>query len=161
MKPKLNLHFFLALGVVLVASYALYSAIDWPFRTALFPRMIALPLLLLALVEMGWSAFGAEKQREGHAVDFELSTDIDPSVARRRTLTIVAWILGFFILILLVGFPVGVPLFVFLYLKMAGKEGWGLALILTFLSWLLMKGLFDLLLHLPFPQGWIFSLLGQ
>ena len=161
MKPKLNLHFFLAFGVALIAGYALYSATDWPFRTALFPRLIGVPLLLLALVEMGWSAFGAEKQREGHAVDFELTTDIDPSVARRRTLTIVAWIFGFFILILLVGFPVGVPLFVFLYLKLAGKEGWGLALILTALSWLLMKGLFDWLLHIPFPEGWIQSLFGS
>jgi hypothetical protein len=161
MKPKLNLHFFLASGVALVAAYALYAAMDWPFRTALFPRMIGVPLLLLALVEMGWSAFGAEKQREGHAVDFELTTEIDPEVARRRTLTIVAWIFGFFILILVVGFPVGVPLFVFLYLKLAGKESWGLALVLTVLSWLLMKGLFDRLLHIPFPDGWIQSLLGS
>jgi len=159
MKPKLNLHFFLALGVALFAGYALYSAMDWPFRTALFPRLIAVPLLLLALVEMGWSALGAEKQREGHAVDFELTTEIDSVAARRRTLTIVAWIFGFFILILLVGFPAGVPLFVFLYLKFAGKEGWGLALVLTVLSWLLMTGLFDWLLHIPFPDGWIQSLL--
>lgn len=158
MKPKLNLHLFLAFGVALVACYALYSAIDWPFRTALFPRMIAVPLLLLALIEMGLCAFGTEKRREGHAVDFELTTDIDPSVAHRRTTAILGWILGFFILILLIGFPVGVPLFVLLYLKLAGKERWGLALVLTFLSWLLMKGLFDLLLHIPFPQGWIQSL---
>jgi hypothetical protein len=160
MKPKLNLHFFLALGVALIASYAVYAAMDWPFRTALFPRMIGVPLLVLALIEMGLSAFGTEKQREGHAVDFELTTDIDPLVARRRTLGIVGWILGFFILILLVGFPVGIPLFVFLYLKLAGKEKWGLALVLTVLSWLVMEGLFDQLLHIPFPDGWIQSLFG-
>ncbi len=161
MKPKLNLHFFLALGVAVVAGYALYAAMDWPFRTALFPKMIGVPLLLLALVEMGWSAFGAEKQREGHAVDFELTTDIDPAVARQRTLAIIGWVFGFFVLILLVSFPVGVPLFVLLYLKLAGKESWGLALVLTVLSWLLMKGLFDRLLHIPFPQGWIQSLFIQ
>ncbi|MDP2654432.1 MAG: tripartite tricarboxylate transporter TctB family protein [Candidatus Omnitrophota bacterium] len=160
MKPKLNLHFFLALSIALVASYALYSATDWPFRTALFPRMIAVPLLVLALIEMGLSAFATEKQREGHAVDFELTTEIDPLVARQRTLAIVGWILGFFILILLIGFPVGVPVFVFSYLKLGGKEKWGLALILTTLSWLVMKGLFDRLLHIPFPDGWIPSLFG-
>jgi len=160
MKPKLNLHLFLALGVALVASYALYSATDWPFRTALFPKMIAVPLLVLALIEMGLSAFSTEKQREGHAVDFELTANIDPSVGRRRTLAIVGWILSFFILILLIGFPVGVPVFVFSYLKLGGKEKWGLALILTALSWLLMKGLFDRLLHIPFPDGWIQSLFG-
>jgi hypothetical protein len=160
MKPKLNLHFFLASGIALIAGYALYSAIDWPFRTALFPRLIGTPLLALALIEMGLSAFGTEKQREGHAVDFELTTDIDPKVARQRTLAIVGWIFGFFILILLVGFPVGVPVFVFSYLKIAGKEKWGLALVLTVFAWLLIEGLFDRLLHIPFPDGWIQSLFG-
>jgi hypothetical protein len=159
MKPRINFHLLLALAVALVGGYALYASMDWPFRTALFPRVIGVPLLLLALIEMALSAFGTEKEREGHAVDFELTTDIDPLVARRRTLTIIAWILGFFVLILLVGFPLGVPVFVFLYLKLAGKEGWGMTFVLTVISWLLMKGLFDRLLHLPFPQGWIFSLL--
>ena len=160
MKPKLNLHFFLALGAALIAGYALYAAMDWPFRTGLFPRMIAVPLLVLALVEMGLSAFSTEKQREGHAVDFELTTDLDPSVARQRTLAIIGWILGFFILILLVGFPVGIPLFVFSYLKLGGKERWGLALVLTVLSWIVMEGLFDQLLHIPFAEGWIQALFG-
>ena len=160
MKPKLDLHFFLAFGVALIAGYALYSAMDWPFRTALFPRMIGVPLLVLALIEMGLSAFGTETQREGHAVDFELTTEIDPLVARRRTLAIVGWISGFFILILLVGFPVGVPVFVFSYLKLAGKERWTLALVLTVLSWVVMEGLFDQLLHIPFAEGWIQALFG-
>jgi len=157
MKPKLDVHFFLAFGVALIAGYALYSAIDWPLRTALFPRLIGVPLLALALIEMGLSAFGTEKQREGHAVDFELTADIDPVVARHRTLAIIGWIFGFFILILLVGFPVGVPVFVFSYLKFAGKERWGLALVLTAFAWLLIEGLFDGLLHIPFPDGWIQS----
>ena len=50
------------------------------------------------------------------------------------------------------------PLFVFLYLKLAGKEGWVLSLSMTALSWLTMEGLFNRLLHLPFPEGWLFSL---
>ena len=36
----------------------------------------------------------------------------------------------------------------------------GLTLLLTLLSWLTMEGLFNRLLHLPFSQGWIFSLWG-
>jgi len=158
MKATMNLRFFLALAATLVASYALYASMYWPFRTALFPRIIGVPLLILALVEMALSAFGTERQQEGHAVDFELTTSVDTAVARRRTRAIVAWTLGFLALILLIGFPLAVPLFVFLYLKVAGGEGWVLTLSLAALSWLFMKGLFDRLLHLPFPEGWIFSL---
>ena len=91
-------------------------------------------------------------------MDFQLTTDVDPAVARKRTTSILAWILGFLVLIVLVGFPLAVPLFVFLYLRIAGREGWVLTVLLTAVSWLFMEGLFNRFLHLPFPQGWLFSL---
>lgn len=158
MKPRINLNSLLALLAMVVAGYTLYVSLDWPLRTALFPRVIGIPFLCLAITELFLNAFGTKTQREGHAVDFEFSTDVDPAVARRRTLAMFAWTLGFFALILLVGFPLGVPLFVFLYLKAAGKEGWLLTILLTLLSWLFMEGLFDRLLHIPFAEGWLLSL---
>ncbi len=158
MKAGINLRFFVSLAAALVGAYALYASLHWPFRTSLFPRVIGVPLLFLATVEMVLSALGSEKEKEGHAVDFQFTTDIDPVIARQRTLTMFIWTLGFLVLILLVGFPLAVPLFLFLYLKVAGKEGWVLTLFLTALSWIFMEGLFDRLLHLPFPQGWIFAL---
>lgn len=159
MKAELNLRFFLSLAATVTGGYTLYASMDWPLKTALFPRVIGLPLLLLAIIEMALSLFVREEKRTGHAVDFELTTEVDPILARRRTWAITAWLLGFLSLILLFGFPLAVPLFVFLYLKVGGKEGWPLTLVLTAISWLFMEMLFDRLLHLPFPQGWIFSLL--
>lgn len=156
----IGVRFLLALAAAVIAGYALYASLYWPFRTALFPRVIAIPLLTLALIEMGLTLFGSEKNREGHAIDFELTTDVDPVIARKRTLGIFSWALGFLALILLLGFPLAVPAFVFLYLKLAGNEGWTLTILLTALSWLIMEGLFDRLLHLPFPRGWLFALFG-
>ncbi|MGH7831940.1 MAG: tripartite tricarboxylate transporter TctB family protein [Candidatus Binatia bacterium] len=159
MKIGLNLRFFLALTAAVAGGYTLYVSMDWPLKTALFPRVIGLPILLLAVIEIALSLFGIEQKRTGHAVDFELTTDVDPAIVRQRTRAIAAWILGFFGMILLFGFPLAVPLFVFLYLKVAGKEGWLLTLSLTTISWLMMEGFFNRLLHLPFAQGWIFGLL--
>lgn len=159
MKPKINLRFIFSAAIALVAAYALYSSYSWPFRSALFPRIIAIPLLCLALAEMALGLFGTERERQGYAVDFEMTKEVDPVLARRRTLAIYGWSVGFFAIILSVGFPLGVPLFVFLYLKLAGREGWAMTGVLTLLSWLFMEGLFDQLLHIPFPEGWIFSLL--
>lgn len=156
----LRLHFWLAFGVAAAAAYALYASVGWPFRTALFPRVLAVPLLILAIVEMALSAFGSEKEREGHAVDFEFTADVPPELARQRTLALFSWLAAFFALILLVGFLWAVPLFVLLYLRIAGKESWRLTLALTLIAWAFMEGLFHRLLHLPFPQGWLFSALG-
>lgn len=158
MKTALNLRFLLAFAAALAAFYALYASLHWPFRAALFPRVIGIPLLLLALVEMLLSVLREEKEREGHAVDFELTTDVDPVVAKKRTLAILGWIVGFLLLIVVTGFPIAVPLFVFLYLRIAGREGWVLTILITGVSWLFMDGLFNRLLHLPFPQGWLFAL---
>lgn len=160
MRARFDLRAVLALGTLVLAGSALYSTLDWPWQTALFPRLIGVPLFLLALIETALCVLGPEGAREGHAVDFELTTDVDPATARRRTLAIETWIVGFFGLILLVGFPLAVPIFVFAYLKLAGREGWILTIILTATSWLFMEGLFDRLLHIPFSEGWIFSLFG-
>lgn len=158
MNRLLNLRFLFALAVALAGAYALYASLAWPFRTALFPRLIGAPILALSLLEMIFCLVSAEGEREGHAVDFEMTTDVAPPVVRRRTLAIFSWTVGFFALILFFGFPIAVPLFVFLYLKLVGKEGWALTLSLTLVSWLTMEGLFNRLLHLPFPEGWIFAL---
>jgi hypothetical protein len=45
-------------------------------------------------------------------------------------------------------------------LRIAGREPWMLTIGLTAVAWLLMEGLFDTLLHLPFPEGLIFGLWG-
>ena len=66
--------------------------------------------------------------------------------------------LGFFAAIALLGFPVAVPLFLLLYLRLQGGEGWVLSLLLTAGVFAAFYGLFDRLLHLPFPQGWLLQL---
>ena len=91
-------------------------------------------------------------------MDFQLTDTVEPALARKRTIAIIFWTLGFLVLILLVGFPLTVPIFVFAYLKIAGREPWTLTLILTAISWLSMEGLFNRFLHLPFPEGFIFGL---
>ena len=117
MRRMLNLHSALSLATVCVAGYALYASWSWPFRTALFPRVIALPILILASIEMALSVGSSEKERQGHAVDFQLTDTVEPALARKRTIAIILWTLGFLALILLVGFPLAVPIFVFVYLK--------------------------------------------
>ncbi len=154
----LKIRSLLGVSVTLIAAYAFYDSWHWPYKAALFPRLISVPLLVLGLWETCLSLFGTEEQKQGAAVDFELSTDVDPITARNRTLSLLLWTLGFFALIPLVGFLLADPLFIFLYLKLEGKEGWLVSISLTACCWLFMEGLFDRLLHIPFAPGWLSSL---
>ena len=119
------------------------------------PLVIGIPLFCLATAEALWVIFG--KQDAAAASDFKLSEGLERNVVQRRTALAAAWMIGFFALIVLVGFPIAVPLLVFVYLKVQGKEGWLFTVVFTAAVWACFYGLFDLLLHLHFPEGWLVS----
>jgi hypothetical protein len=148
----------LAVAIMALSAYGIYSALAWPLKAKLFPLVIAIPLFCLATAEALWVLLSQENAAD--ASDFKLSHEESAGVARRRTLLAAGWILAFLLLIVLLGFPIAVPLLVFVYLKVQGKEGWLFSTVFTAAVWGFFYGLFDLLLHLPFPEGWLFSWFG-
>jgi hypothetical protein len=143
--------------IMIVSGYGVIAATAWPWKAALFPLVIGVPLFALAAAEALWTLFGTDPASE-EARDFQLSIGED---ALRRTLSAAGWIFAFFAAIVLLGFPIAVPLFVFLYLKLQGHEAWGISIAITLGTWAVFYGLFDLLLHLPFPAGWLFAWFGS
>lgn len=148
----------LAVAVMVLAGWGIASAWTWPTKAALFPLVISIPLFLLAAAEVAWVLLGSPRQAA--ASDFKLSDHLPQNVALRRTAVAAGWVLAFFAAIVLVGFGIAVPLFVFLYLKVQGREGWIFSVVFTAAVWGFFYGLFDLLLHLPFPTGVVQSALG-
>ena len=149
---KVNGRALMSLCVAVVAMIVVIVALKWPFKTALFPVMIAIPVVFMAVAELVMSLQGRKKAEKG-GVDFKLSEDVDPKVAMRRTLVTFAWIVGFFLLIVLVGFPIAVLLFLFLNLKLQAKEGWPLTILLTAATSVFFYGLFIRLLDIRFYEG--------
>lgn len=151
----------LAIGIIFVSGFAIFSAWAWPWKAALFPLAIGIPLFVLATAEVLWSL--ARKSAQGDADsarDFQLSTHLSEKEALRRTALAIAWILGFFAAVVLVGFSIAVPLLVFLYMRVQGRERWVFSIVFALVVWACFYGLFDRLLHLPFPDGWIWTWLG-
>ena len=153
-----NASLALALGLMAVSGYSVIAAWFWPWKAALFPLVIGIPVFILSAAEAGWVVFG--KTEKGDVQDFQIAGDLPQPEIVRRSATAAAWIVGFFAAILLLGFPIAVPLFVFLYLKLQGKESWTLSIVFTAVVWGFFHGLFDQMLHLPFPQGWLFEWFG-
>jgi hypothetical protein len=134
----------LAIGILLAAGYAVFTAKSWPLKAALFPMAIGIPLFCLAAAEVLWSILKKD------------STQEVPSTPALPW----AWMVAFLALIVLLGFPIAVALFVLVYLKAQAKEGWLFSILLTAAVWGGFYGLFDAMLHLPFPAGWLFEWLG-
>jgi hypothetical protein len=144
----------LALCVMAAAGYGVVAAWSWPEKTRLFPLVIAIPLFCLAVAELVWSLARSSEQR-GDVRDFQFAHGLPQDEARKRTALAAAWIVGFFAAVVLLGFPLAVPLFVFLYLKLEARESWALCAVFAAVVSAVFYGLFDRMLHLPFPQGWL------
>ena len=145
----------LALFIMAISGWGVYTALEWPLKAKLFPLVIGIPLFCLAAVELMFAVFG--KGDAGQAADFKLSEGQPREVVLRRTLLASGWILGFFVMVVALGFLVAVPVFVFLYLRLQGREGWVFTTVFTAAVWACFYGLFEMLLHLPFPAGWLLA----
>ena len=150
----------MSLCLMVISAGVVITALKWPFRAALFPVIIGISVFFMAIAELLLNLFGKKEMvvKEA-AVDFSLSEGMDKALEIRRTLVIFAWIVGFFGLIIFFGFTIAVPLFVFLYLKLQGKEGWGISLIFSVSAWVFFYGLFIWLLNTPFQEGWVVEIL--
>ena len=156
--------------VLLFFAIVIWGARDWPVKAQLYPWVIGIPMLVLAafhllvdLREGGGKSTPSDMPADAPLnvpADIQFTQEIDPAIARRRTVDIFAWIFGFLLACWLVGLSAMVPPFVFLYLKVKSGESWTLSLVLTGAVWLLYWGLFDRLLRLPFPEGQIYLWLG-
>lgn len=142
-----------------------YLAQEWRLQARLYPWAIGFPMVVLAVVQviLDLRGYKAKETTEGAPpvpMDFQFTKEIDAATARKRALLMFAWLLGFFFLIWLFGFTIGIPVMVFSYLKFQSKESWTLSIILTAIAFVFFWMLFVKLLTLPFPEGKIFAWLG-
>ena len=122
------------------AAYAVVTALRWPAKAALFPLVMGIPLLVLALAQM--------------LIDLRDPQGPEaPPEGAGAALAVLAWMAGFIVLVLLLGFPLAVPIFIFSYLLVAGREHWLLSLGLAGAAWGVFHLLFRKLLHFPFEAG--------
>jgi hypothetical protein len=159
-KTRIARALFAILFVALFA-YVVYEAKfgfgAWEPRAALFPWAIGLPSLLLAiyvLIRDAWQNTRPVKLQEAASAS---EPQIDPIIARQRTIAITGWMVGFLAAIWLLGFTAAAAVATFLYLKFGAKERWPVAVGLSFIAWLFFYGLFDYGLQLPFPEGIVFE----
>ena len=150
------------LFMIAVSGTVICTARDWPLRAALFPMILGISGVVLAVVELFLALFWAVgKTKKQTVTDYSPSGNDDKSLERSRTLSIALWILLFSLLIFLFGLPLAVPFFVFSYLKFQGKEGWGITIAMTGCCWLFFYALFVRLLHTSFEEGYLIAVLNQ
>jgi hypothetical protein len=150
-----------ALLIAAVLAFVFYEAqfgfgADEP-RAALFPLTIVVPSLLIAVYITVKEFFTSSRKLVVEVDPLAGESEIDPALARKRTVSIIFWIFAFYLAIWLFGFTGAAAIATFFYLKFGAGEKWPIAVALGAAGWLFFFGVFDYGLQLPFPQGAIFD----
>jgi hypothetical protein len=149
-----------SLFIMVVFIFAMVRSLRFDFRTGLFPWAIGFPVLALTIGQLIMDVRGKGERARGGHIEEEVSPELPVQLVNRRTMGIFGWILGYFAAIWLLGFSVGVPLCTFIHLKFGYREKWPLSIIMTVLVGAFLYGIFDRVLHVPFPPGQLLLWLG-
>ena len=160
MSLRFQLRTVLTLFFIVVFAYVVFESQDMPEQARMYPYTIS----IIALVLLAWQLLReilpsrvVESRETGADVDF--TEEEASSEGKKRTLELFVWIYGFGLALWLIGFFVAIPVMVFAYL-LRHREGWIVTIAMPAVAGGATWGLFNNLLHLPFPPGVIFEMLG-
>jgi hypothetical protein len=137
----------------LVIAGALWAAKDWPIRASIIILLLGGAGLVLVGLQFA-SDWRALRRQELEIARPTYEVQAIEHQGRWGTLEIWAWLWGLFAAIHLIGFPLALPVFVFLYAKLYG-DSWFTALLLSFITSAFLYGIYDRLLSVPWPEPFL------
>jgi hypothetical protein len=133
---------------------------EWPYIAKMMPIYVAaIPGLVLALVQIGREVTGWERRRENRVQGIEMDdtykAGADKQTELRRTLAYFAWFIGGAAGIWLLGIVIALPLLVFLYMLVEGREKLIPTAVMTVGTYGVIWGLFEYTLEMRWPPGFL------
>jgi hypothetical protein len=141
-----------ALGFLVFLAGALYLSISFPKDAKVLPLLFLIPGVLLA----GWNLLAELRPRVDAVNQKEESTATGKKALfyliflAALALPLLSWLLGI---------TIGLPLFMFIYLRWVSRERWRVVIFSTILSWVILYLGFEVLMRSNFERGVLFDLL--
>ncbi len=157
MKFRFNLGALFTLLILLIFFGGVFTARQWQFQARLFPWTIGIPALLLCVAQLAMDLFRTTESDNSDDVsglmDLPVDRGIPVSVVVRRAVNSFGWIIGFMLVIWLIGFIISVPIYVLLYLLIQAREKLWVSLVYSGAMLIFILGVFHQVLHIPWPPG--------
>ncbi|MFQ5827499.1 MAG: tripartite tricarboxylate transporter TctB family protein [Dehalococcoidia bacterium] len=156
---KLKPHEAFTLVIGLIFAGAVLVSLGWSLRASVIILVLGGIAVVLAMVQLALDLRrrGGDRTQERPAFDVPIDELSDPRLARRRVLEIWGWLLGLFAAIHVIGFLVAVPLFTVAFTKLY-RASWFVSLALAAVAWGFLYGLFDQVMHVPWPDPLLWRL---
>jgi len=141
-------------GIVLIALAltAIITSAPWSLGGKLFPWIVGFGILITAGIH---SVIGLKR---GLKINIE-DTSPEESLTSPRSLGILAWIVGFLVVIPFIGQQAAAPLFIIVFMVANGEKLW-LAVVIAFFIWAFIVFILIGLVHITFSQPLLSKLLG-
>lgn len=160
----LSTDFLITVAFAVLAAVALQQARTWPFRASLFPLVTAGILLASALIKIVVDLTSSrpvpapalhtklEDEEEDNEAELE---DVFLTATSREWVTSLGWMAAFFLALWVLGALIAVPAFAVVYLLVVSRASVVATGVYALASWAFVYGLFDRLLHIPLPPGFL------
>ena len=144
---------YLTLAIIVALGFAILTALSWPLRASILVLTIGGACWVLAVVQL-FQELRPQHEALSSGMDIELTEEQQLGKAPLRALDIWAWLIACVLGIFLFGLYIAIALWSFLYAFRHGSRWW-MALIIAFLCWGVIWGLFDQVVHMPFPEAYL------
>ncbi len=142
----------IALGFLFFLGMALYLSLSFPKEAKVLPLLVLIPGVLVACGNLLWelkSSRSAQVLMERPADDRQKGR-FYPIFLAALALPVLSWLFGI---------TIGLPLFMFIYLRWVSGESWGIVIFSTILSWIILYPGFEILMRSNFEQGVLLGLI--
>ena len=145
---------FTSLFIIMIAA-CLYIAKDWNSETALFPRVVGFPMLVLMIAILAVDMKkGRRQDKDGEADD-----NVEFITMTGRMVRYFAWLIGFLVLTWAIGIEYTIPIYIFSYMKIEGKYGWLKCGIYALATTAFITILFEYVFLVAWPEGALLRIL--
>ena len=147
---------FTSLFIIMIAA-CLYIAKDWNSETALFPRVVGFPMLVLMIAVLAVDMKkGRRQDKDGEADD-----NVEFITMTGRMAKYFAWLIGFLVLTWAIGIEYTIPIYIFSHMKIEGKYGWLKCGIYAVATAAFITILFEYVFLVAWPEGALLSILNS
>lgn len=146
---KINATFVIVnLLYLAVVVLVVLQALSFEGQGGLVSIVLGIPTLALILVTLGRTFLSSTKKTD---------EELDDAAPWVKAGPIIGWVVGFCVLVLLLGFQISIPLYVFAFLRFRGQVSWPRCIVLAVSAWLVIYVTLDALLHRTLFEGLFFG----
>ena len=152
-------HSYFTLSLLIIMLSAVIYALRWPYRTSILILILGGIAVILFAVQLCKEVFLEEsREKISSGMDVVVSESQKGKEATKRILVFWGWLVGLSLGIWLIGFLAAMTLFAFLYPLLNGGR-WYWSLFIAFLCFAITYGLFEKVIHAPWPDPFLLQLI--